>query len=69
MEAVDNKLAVIDQSIIELCPFLMRVGGKEARGVIQQTADDVDQVKRPCPRTCRLNHPNKESITVRQDLR
>jgi archaellum component FlaC len=53
VRAVDDKLvAVIDgaQYIFnqssEIVQLLMRVDGKEARGVIRQTADDVDQVKR-----------------------
>jgi len=48
---VDDKLvAVIDGAQYlqssKIAKLLMRLDGKEARGVIPQTADDVDQVKR-----------------------
>ena len=53
VKAVDDKLvAVIDgvQYIFnqssKIVQLLTRLDGKEARGIIQQIADDVDQVKR-----------------------
>ena len=53
VKAVDDKLvAVIDgtqytfNQSSKIFQSLTRLDGKEARGVIQQTADDVDQVKR-----------------------
>ncbi|KAF8492082.1 hypothetical protein F5888DRAFT_1909336 [Russula emetica] len=53
VKAVDDKLvAVIDgaqyifNQLSKTVQLLTRLDGKEARGVIQQTADDVDQVKR-----------------------
>ena len=53
VKAVDDKLlAVIDGAqyifnrLLKTVQLITRVDGKEARGVIQQTADDVDQVKR-----------------------
>jgi archaellum component FlaC len=65
LKAVDDRLvAVIDgaQYIFnqssKLVQLLMRLDGKEARGVIQQTADDVDQVKRSWfPNRIHAGHP------------
>jgi hypothetical protein len=76
VKAVDEKLLdVIDGAqyiFFQSSKFVQlptRLGRKEAREVIQQTADDVDQVKRSWSqphscRTCRLNHPHRESITT-----
>jgi hypothetical protein len=51
----------------------VRVDGKEARGVIQQTADDVDQVKRSwSPNRIHAGHAGSIILTgsqLRQDLR
>jgi archaellum component FlaC len=58
---VDDKVKVVDDKILavidgtqyifgqlsKIVQLVMRLDGKEARRVIQQTADDVDQVKRP----------------------
>jgi archaellum component FlaC len=53
VKAVGNKLvAVIDgapyifNQSSKFVQLLMHLDGKEARGIIQQTVDDVDQVKR-----------------------
>jgi hypothetical protein len=50
-----------------------RLDGKEARGVIQQTADDVDQVKRSwSPNRIHARHADSIILTgnqLRQDLR
>jgi hypothetical protein len=52
VKAVDDKLvAVIDgtqyiSQTSKIVQLLTRLDGKEVRGVIQQAADDVDQVKR-----------------------
>jgi hypothetical protein len=53
VKAVDDKLvAVFDGAqyifsrLSKIAQLLMRLDGKETREVIQQTSDDVDQVKR-----------------------
>jgi hypothetical protein len=79
VKAVDDKLvAVIDgvQYIFihssKVVQLLTRLDGKEARGVIQQTADDVDQVKRSwSPNRIHTGHTGSIIITgnqLRQDL-
>jgi hypothetical protein len=59
VKAVDDKLvAVIDgaqhvfNQSLNIVQLLTRLDGKEAREVIQQTADDVDQVKRSWSPNC-----------------
>ena len=80
VNAVDDKLAsVIDGAqyifnkflkIVQLLTRVTRLDGKEARGVIQQTADDVDQLKcswspnRIHAGHAGLNYPYRESITT-----
>ena len=49
--------------------ILMCVEGKETRLVMQQVADDMDQVKSlsffsALTFVCKLNHPYRESITT-----
>jgi archaellum component FlaC len=79
VKAVDDKLvAVIDgaQYIFnqssKIVQLLTRLDGKEARGVIHQTADDVDQVKRSWfPNRIHTGHTGSIIITgsqLRQDL-
>jgi hypothetical protein len=81
VKAVDDKLvAVIDgaRSYIfnqssKIVQLLTRLDGQETRGVIQQTADDVDQVKRSCsPYPIYTGHAGLIIFTgnqLRQDLR
>jgi archaellum component FlaC len=80
VKAVDDKLvAVIDgaQYIFnqssKFVQLLTRLDGKEAKGVIQQTADDVDQVKRLWSPNCiQAGHANSIILTenqLRLDLR
>jgi hypothetical protein len=79
VKSVDDKLvAVIDgaQYIFnqssKIVQLLSRLDGKEARGVIQQTADDVDQVKRSWSPNCiHARHAGSSILTgnqLRQDL-
>ena len=80
VKAVDHKLvAVIDgvQYVFnrssKIVQLLMRLDGKEARGLIQQTVDDVDQVKRSSSmERIRAGHAGSIISTgnqLRQDLR
>ena len=80
VKAVDDKLvAVIDgaqyifNQLSKFVQLLTRLDGKEARGVIQQTADDVDQVKRLLfPNRINAGHAGSTILTgnqLRQDLR
>jgi hypothetical protein len=83
VKAVDDKLVaviggaqyVFNQSS-KIDQLLTRLDGKEARGVIQQTADDVDQVKRSwSPNRTHAGHAGliiltgNQIIQIRQDLR
>ena len=80
VKAVDDKLVAVIEGAqyifsqsLKFVQLLMRVDGKEARGVIQQAADDVDQVKRSwSPNRIHAVHADSIIITgnqLRQDLR
>ena len=72
-------MAVIDgaqyffNQLSKIVQLLTRLDGKKARGVIQQTADDVDQVKRSwSPNRIHAGHGGSIILTgnqLRQDLR
>jgi hypothetical protein len=80
VKAVDDKLvAVIDgaqyifNQLSKIVQLLTRLDGKEARGVIQQTADGVDRMERSWfPNRIHAGHADSTILTgnqLRQDLR
>jgi len=80
VKAVDNKLVVVNDGaqyilnqLAKIDQLLTRLDEKEVRGVIQQTADDADQVKRSwSPNRNHVGHAGLIILTgnqLRRDLR